>query len=95
MTIHRGSTVLELVKDAPAVEAKYVNDAAVTIVESLLDDLRAGRAITVAYATTYDDGTIRTGFSQGDYGNAFTLLGAIERLKLRFHRMVCTDPEDG
>lgn len=95
LPIERGTTVLSLVTDKPVLEEPCVNEAAVNIVEGLLADLKAGRAIALAYASTYEDGTIRTAFSQGDGANAFTLLGAIERLKLRFHKIVCEDPNDG
>lgn len=92
MTIARG--VLQLGVVPRAQPRREADPDMVAMLESLLQDAKDGQIVSLAYAAVYaDDDTIRTAYAFPE-GNAFTLLGAIERAKLRFYKNHCTTDEE-
>lgn len=91
MTIQRGVVPLGIVpKEAtkPAPDQDMID-----MLESLLQEAKDGQVACVAYAAVYHDETIRTAHAY-PAGNAFTLLGAIERTKQRFYDRWCKTDEE-
>jgi len=76
-------TVLQLVKTEP-------NEDVIEVLERALALAKSGELLSVAYAAELKDGAIQTAVP-GTFSNAFTMLGAIERLKLRFYNLHCEE----
>lgn len=70
-----------------------LDDTLIPTLEGLLADVKAGRIVAIALAGVGPDGSIRTMMSP-PHQHVFTLFGAIERLKLRFHRLHVMEPEE-
>lgn len=58
--------------------------AIVALCESVLEDARAGKITAIALTGHTNDNQIFSGWVHGD--NVFLMLGALENLKLEFHR---------
>lgn len=61
-------------------------------VEQLLEQARAGEVRALGYATVLQDGHVQTCIVN-DGVNCFTMLGALERLKLRYHNTTIDEYE--
>lgn len=93
MSIQRNVLQLGVVPKEPA--APVVDPDMVAMLEQLLQDAKAGQIATIGFAALYQDAeeTIRTGYARSS-GSVFSMLGAIERLKLRFYKNWCTTDDE-
>lgn len=67
------------------------NEDCITKARELLESCEKGEVIALAYAAVLStDAGVQTSFVTGN-ANVFTLFGAIERLKLRFHYRIMED----
>jgi hypothetical protein len=71
------SSVLKLADTQPDQEL-------ISVLEVLLAKAKTGEVVSVCYAAELKDRAVQTGFTRSP-NNAFTMLGAIERLKLRYY----------
>jgi len=70
-------SVLKLAEASPSKDV-------ITVLESLLAKAKEGEVVSVCYAAELKDRSIQTAFTPSP-NNAFAVLGAIERLKLRYY----------
>lgn len=71
--------VLSILPDKP------IQDT-VQVLEAALEMARKGELIAMCYAAVLKDGSIQTAVAP-DCPNVLTMLGAIERLKLRYYEL--------
>lgn len=64
----------------------YINTDVIQILEQALELAKRGEMISIAYAAEMSDGAFQTA-APGTFKSAFAMLGAIERLKLRFYEL--------
>ena len=76
-------TVLKLVQTEP-------NEDVISVLEQALELAKSGELLSIAYAAEMRDGAIQTAVP-GTFKSAFTMLGAIERMKLRFYNLHCEE----
>lgn len=79
--------LVQFVKPAPG----PVDSTLVPVLERLLEQVRSGEVAAVAFAAVHADGAVTTAMSPAR--DAFAMLGAIERLKLRFYALHVVTPE--
>lgn len=71
---------------ATLVPLKYHPDPQLLeVTEALLEKVRRGEVRSIAYATVNDDDSVTTAMSPN--GDPFKMLGALERLKLRYYQL--------
>lgn len=94
MTAQRNVLQLGVVPKETA--APVVDPDMVAMLEQLLQDAKTGQIATIGFAAVYQDAeeTIRTGYAHSSGGSVFSMLGAIERLKLRFYQNWCTTDDE-
>ena len=63
----------------------------VPALEALLEQVKSGEVVAVSYAAVDREGSIISAMSSPGR-HVFTMLGAIERLKLRFHALHVMEP---
>jgi hypothetical protein len=68
-----------------------IDETMIPALEGLLEAAKRGEVACVAYATVLRDGSIQSAMSP-PHQHVFTMLGAIERLKLRFHALHVMEP---
>jgi len=80
------ATVLQLVQPAGPFD-----ETVIPVLEDLLAQAKSGELAAVSFAAVMSNGDIRTAMSAPGQ-HVFTMLGCIERLKLRFHALHVMEP---